>query len=56
MRCFSEAVRVSVSPTAVGIESFPKIMVHYNTDPNAIDDELRVDIIMRIIPGKISEM
>ena len=29
--------------------------LHYDTDPNAMHDELRVDI-MRTIPGKILEM
>ena len=55
MRCFSEAIRISVSPTLLGIESFLEMKLDYNTDPNAMDDELRVDI-MRIIPGKITEM
>ena len=45
-----------VSPALLGIENCLERRVHYNTDPNAINDELRADSIIRIILGKISEM
>ena len=55
MRCFNEAVRIPVPPTLVGIESCPEMRLHCDTNSNAMDDELQVDI-MRTVPGKISEM
>ena len=51
---FSETVRMPLSPTYGDIESYLKMRLDSDTDPNAMDDELRADI-MRIIPEKISE-
>jgi len=55
MICFSEAVRIPVSPTQEDIKSYLEMRLDRDTDPSAMDDELRADI-MRIIPAKISEM
>ena len=52
---FSKALRISLSPTRADIESFLEMRLHGDTDPSAMDDELRADI-MKIIPEKISEM
>ena len=54
-RCFCEVVRIPVSPTQEDIESYLEMRLDRDTDPDAMDDELRADI-MRIIPAKISEM
>jgi len=54
-KCFSEAVRIPVSPTHGDILTYLEMRLGSDTDPNAMDDELRADI-MRIIPEKISEM
>ena len=55
VKCFSEAVRIPISPTHGDIQSYLEMRLDGDTDPNAMDDELRADI-MRIIPEKISEM
>ena len=55
VKCFSEAIRIHLSPTHRGIKSYLEIRLDSDTDPSAMDDELRADI-MRIIPEKISEM
>ena len=56
MKCFSKVVvRIPVSPTQEDIKSYLEMRLDGDTDPSAMDDELRADI-MRIIPAKISEM
>jgi len=55
MKCFSKVVRIPVSPTQEDIKSYLEMRLDCDTDPSAMDDELRGDI-MRIIPAKISEM
>ena len=52
---FSEAVRIPVNPTQDDIKSYLKMKLDSDTDPSAIDDELRADI-MRVIPEKTSKM
>ena len=54
-RSFTEVVKIPVSPTRADIKSCLEMRLDGDTDPNAMDDELRADI-MRIIPEKISEM
>ena len=54
-KCFSNVLRISLSPTPGDIKSYLEMRLDGDTDPNAMDDELRADI-MRIIPEKISEM
>ena len=53
--CFSEAARISFSPTFVDIKGYLQMRQYYDTNPNKIDDELQVDFI-RIILEKILEM
>ena len=55
VRYFSEMVQITLSPTHSGIQSYLKMRLDGDTDPNAMDKELRADII-RIIPEKISKM
>ena len=55
LKCFGEAIRIPLSPTQGDIKSYLERKLDGETDPNAMDDELRADI-MRIIPEKISEM
>ena len=55
MKSFSGAVRIPVSPTEGDIKSYLEMRLDRDTDPRAMDNELRADI-MRIIPAKISEM
>ena len=52
---FSEAVKIPLHPTSHDIKNYLEKRLDGDTDPNAMDDELRADI-MRIIPEKISEM
>lgn len=52
MSRFSEAVEIPVSPTLAHIKSFLEMRTHCDTDLDAMDKELPVDI-MRIIPGTI---
>ena len=54
-KCFSKLVRIPVSPTRDDITSYVKMRLDCDTDPYAMDDNLRADI-MRVIPDKISEM
>ena len=54
-RCFCEVVRIPVSPTQDDIKSYLEMRLDRDTDPDAMDRELRADI-MRIIPATISEM
>ena len=53
--CFSKALRIPLSPTHADIMSYLKMRLNGDTDPNAMDNELRADI-MRIVPEKVSEM
>ena len=55
MKCFSEVVKIPVSPTQEDIKSYLEMRLDRDADPSAMDDELRADI-MRVIPAKISEM
>ena len=53
--CFSETFRIPLSPAHGDIISYLERRLDSDTDPKAMDDQLRVDI-MKIIPEKISEM
>ena len=55
MKCFGKAVRIPISPTQNDIKSYLEMRLDHDTDPNAMDDALRADI-MRAIPEKIAEM
>ena len=55
MRCFSQPLRVPLSPTHDDIRSYLEMRLDRDTDLDAMDDELRADI-MRIVPEKVSEM
>ena len=55
MKFFSKAVRLLVSLIQGDIKSYLEMRLERDTDPRAMDDELRADI-MRAIPAKISEM
>jgi len=55
VKFFREAIWIHLSPTHGDIKSYLEMRLDSDTDPNAMDDELRADI-MRIIPEKISEM
>ena len=55
MKGFGEVVRIPLSPTQEDIKSYLEMRLRYDTDPYAMDDELRADI-MRVIPEKISEV
>ena len=55
VKFFSKAVRIPISPTHGDIQTYLEMRLDGDTDPNAMDDELRADI-MRIIPEKISVM
>jgi len=52
--CFSEAIRIPLSPTYSDIKSYLQMRLGGDSIPNSMDDGLRADII-RIIPEKISE-
>ena len=52
---FTEAIIVSVSPTENDIKIYLGVKLDRDTEPDAMDDELRKDI-MRIIPETISEV
>ena len=54
VKCFSEAIRIPLSPTHGDIKSYLEMRLTGDTDPNAMDGRLRADI-MRIILEKISE-
>jgi len=53
--CFSRTLRIPLSPTHRDIMTYLERRLDSDTDPKAMDDELRADI-MRIIPEKISDM
>ena len=55
VKSFSRAVRLPISPSGADVESYLGMRLDRDTDPDAMDDELRVDI-MRIIPEKVLEM
>ena len=55
VRCFGNAVRIPVSPTEDDIKSYLKKRLDSDTDPYAMDGELRADI-MSIVPAKTSGM
>ena len=55
VRRFGEAVRIPLSPPKGDIESYLEMRLDGDPDPNAMDDELRADI-MKIIPEKVSEV
>ena len=55
VKCFSDALRLPLSPTPSDIKSYLEMRLDRDADPQAMGDELRADI-MRIIPEKISEM
>jgi len=55
MKCFSNALRIPLTPIPGDIKSYLEMRLDGDTDPSAMDNELRADI-MRIIPEKISEM
>jgi len=54
-RYFSKTARITLSPTHTDIKNFLEMRLDGDTDPAAMDDQLRADIL-RIIPEKISEM
>jgi len=54
VKYFSGALRIPLSPTHADIKGYLEMRLDGDTDPKAMDDELRADI-MRIIPEKISE-
>ena len=54
-RCFTNALQIPLSPTHGDIKSYLEMRLDCDTDPNAMDDKLRADI-MRIVPEKVSEM
>ena len=53
--CFSKVLRIPLNPTHADIMSYLEMRLDGDTDPNAMDNELRADI-MRIVPEKVSEM
>ena len=55
VRCFRDVLRIPFSPTHADIKSYLEMRLDRDSDPNAMDDQLRADI-MRIIPERISEM
>ena len=52
--CFSESLRIPLSPTYSDIKSYLEMSLGRDSIPNSMNDKLRADI-MRIIPEKISE-
>ena len=55
VECFSQVVRIPLSPTHGDIENYLEMRLGRDPEPDAMDDKLRADI-MRIIPEKVSEM
>jgi len=55
MKWLSQAVRIPLSPSAGDIKNYLEMRLHRDPDSEAMDEELRADI-MRIIPEKVSEM
>jgi len=54
VKLFRGALRIPLSPTHADIKSYLEMRLDGDTDPKAMDDELRDDI-MKIVPEKISE-
>ena len=54
LECFGKAVWIPLSPTYGDITNYLEMRLNGDTDPRAMNDELRADI-KRIIPEKISE-
>ena len=52
---FTEAIIIPVSPTEEDIKAYLSMSLDRDTEPGAMDDKLRKDI-MRIIPEMISEV
>jgi len=52
--CFSKTIRIPLSPTHADIMSYLKMRLDSDTDPKAMNNELRSEI-MKIIPWRISE-
>ena len=52
---FAESIIVPVSPTKDDIRVYLDVRLDRDTEPHAMDDDLRRDI-MRIIPETISEV
>ena len=55
MKCFGKVVMIPIIPTQDNIRSYLEMRLANDTDPDIMDNELRVDIL-RVIPEKISEM
>ena len=55
LKWFSQGVRIPLSPSAGDIKSYLGMRLDRDTNPDAMDEELRADI-MRITPEKVSEM
>ena len=53
-RCFSEALRIPLSPAYSDIKSYLEMRLGSDSIPDSMNDELREDI-MRIVPENISE-
>ena len=54
VRFFSKAIRIPLSPTHEDIMNYLEMRLNSDTDPRAMNNELRADI-KRIVPEKISE-
>ena len=54
MGCFGEALRLLLSPVPRDIINYLEMRLKSDTDPHAIDDKLRADIV-RLISENISE-
>ena len=54
IRCFSKTLRIPLSPAHGDIMNYLEMRLNGDTDPHAMNDELRADI-RRIMPEKISE-
>ena len=55
LKYFSQAVRIPLSPSGGDNKSYLGMRLDHDSDPDAMDDELRADI-MRIILVKAAEM
>ena len=55
MGCFNEALRIPLSPTRGDVNSYLDMRLDGDPIPNAMDDELRADII-RVVLEMVSEM
>jgi len=54
-RYFSKAVVIPVSPSRGDIRNYVKMRLDRDTEPEAMSNDLRVDIV-RVILGKISNV